>query len=65
MSKIKVKAASGLSVPREDNARLEVENTAYYQRQVMAGDLIIVTSSDKNAKSKNNVASTEVNGEQS
>ncbi|MDL0009942.1 DUF2635 domain-containing protein, partial [Enterobacter roggenkampii] len=56
-----------------DNARryitdaepLEVENTAYYQRQVMAGDLIIVTSSDKNAKSKNNVASTEVNGEQS
>ena len=44
---------------------LEVENTAYYQRQVMAGDLIIVTSSDKNAKSKNNVASTEVNGEQS
>ncbi|TXU79745.1 DUF2635 domain-containing protein, partial [Enterobacter roggenkampii] len=53
MSKIKVKAASGLSVPREDNARryitdaapLEVENTAYYQRQVMAGDLIIVTDS--------------------
>ncbi|TXU79999.1 DUF2635 domain-containing protein, partial [Enterobacter roggenkampii] len=53
MSKIKVKAARGLSVPREDNARryitdaepLEVENTAYYQRQVMAGDLIIVTDS--------------------
>ena len=73
MSKIKVKAASGLSVPREDNARryitdaepLEVENTAYYQRQVMAGDLIIVTSSDKNAKSKSSEPSAEVNGEQS
>ncbi|EML3781406.1 hypothetical protein AB8034_004738 [Enterobacter roggenkampii] len=73
MSKIKVKAASGLSVPREDNARryitdaapLEVENTAYYQRQVMTGDLIIVTDSDKNTKNKNNAVSTEVNGEQS
>ena len=31
----------------------------------MAGDLIIVTDSDKNAKSKNNAVSTEVNGEQS
>ncbi|MDL0009940.1 DUF2635 domain-containing protein, partial [Enterobacter roggenkampii] len=56
-----------------DNARryitdaepLEVENTAYYQRQVMAGDLIIVTDSDKNTKNKNNAVSTEVNGEQS
>lgn len=73
MSKIKVKAASGLSVPREDNARryitdaepLEVENTAYYQRQVMAGDLIIVTDSDKNTKGKINEPSAEVNGEQS
>ncbi|PUX30549.1 hypothetical protein [Cronobacter sakazakii] len=73
MSKIKVKAARGLSVPREDNARryitdaapLEVENTAYYQRQVMAGDLIIVTSSDKNTKSKSSEPSAEVNGEQS
>ncbi|MBM3070366.1 DUF2635 domain-containing protein [Lelliottia sp. RWM.1] len=71
MSKIKVKAASGLKVPREDNARryitdsepLEVENTAYYQRQVMAGDLILVTESDKNGKNKNNEASTEVKGE--
>ena len=71
MSKIKVKSASGLKVPREDNARryitdaepLEVDNTAYYQRQVMAGDLILVTESDKNAKNKNNEASTEVKGE--
>ena len=73
MRKIKVKAARGLSVPREDNARryitdaepLEVENTAYYQRQVMAGDLIVVTDSDKNTKNKNNAVSAEVNGEQS
>lgn len=73
MSKIKVKAASGLKVPREDNARryitdaepLEVDNTAYYQRQVMAGDLILVTEGDKNAKSKNNEAIAEVKGEQS
>lgn len=73
MSKIKVIAAKGLNVPREDNARryisdaasLEVENTAYYQRQVMAGDLIVVTSSDKNTKSKSSEPSAEVNGEQS
>ncbi|AIK14266.1 hypothetical protein GZ59_24690 [Pectobacterium atrosepticum] len=49
--KIKVKAAPGVQVPREDNGRRyitdeiagEVALTAYYQRQLNAGDLVVVT----------------------
>ncbi|MDY4388566.1 hypothetical protein SOV96_19060 [Pectobacterium aroidearum] len=51
MMKIKVKAAPGVQVPREDNGRryitnetvVEVELTAYYQRQLNTGDLVVVT----------------------
>lgn len=72
MSKINVKAAPGLKVPREDNPRryitdaesLEVENSAYYQRQLMAGDLIEVTATGKN-KAKVPTATTEVSSVQS
>lgn len=50
MEKIKVKAAPGVQVPREDSPRryidpdavTEVERTAYYLRQISAGDLLIV-----------------------
>ncbi|GKW40696.1 hypothetical protein ABRP77_04770 [Pectobacterium odoriferum] len=56
--KIKVKAALGVHVPREDNGRryitsdttVEVELTAYYQRQLNAGDLIVVTDGAAVAK---------------
>ncbi|MBA5602498.1 DUF2635 domain-containing protein [Pectobacterium aroidearum] len=49
--KIKVKAAPGVQVPREYNGRryitnetaVEVELTAYYQRQLNTGDLVVVT----------------------
>lgn len=51
MSQMNVKAAPGVKVPREDNPRryitdagmVTVEDTAYYLRQVMAGDLIVVS----------------------
>lgn len=50
MSKMKFKAAPGVKVPREDNPRryitdtvVEVEDSAYYRRQMMAGDLIDVS----------------------
>ncbi len=49
MNKMKVKAASGMKFPMEDNARkyitteaVTVENTAYYRRAVQDGDLILV-----------------------
>lgn len=57
--KIKVKAAApGVQVPREDNGRryitsdtvVEVERTAYYLRQLNAGDLVVVTDSAAVAK---------------
>ncbi|PLY36046.1 DUF2635 domain-containing protein [Pectobacterium carotovorum] len=58
MMKIKVKASAGVRVPREDNNRryitsdttVEVERTAYYLRQLNAGDLIIVTDGAAVAK---------------
>ncbi|KGA31959.1 hypothetical protein KS43_17535 [Pectobacterium odoriferum] len=58
MMKIKVKASAGVRVPREDNGRryitsdttVEVERTAYYLRQLNAGDLIIVTDGAAVAK---------------
>lgn len=48
--KIKVKAAVGVRVPREDNPRryidetnaAEVERSAYYLRRINDGDLLIV-----------------------
>lgn len=47
---MKVIAAAGLAVPREDNPRryitdaeaLEVPDTPYYRRQIADGDLLIV-----------------------
>ncbi|WCG83810.1 DUF2635 domain-containing protein [Pectobacterium sp. A5351] len=56
--KIKVKAAQGVQVPREDNGRryitsdtvVEVERTAYYLRQLNVGDLVVVTDSAAVAK---------------
>ncbi|RNM18571.1 DUF2635 domain-containing protein [Dickeya undicola] len=52
MSQITVKAAAGVRVPREENARryiiddaeVQVERTAYYLRQIAAGDLLEVKS---------------------
>ncbi|MBC3228357.1 DUF2635 domain-containing protein [Serratia fonticola] len=57
MNKIKIKAAAGVRVPREDNARryiteqeaVTVPNSAYYQRQIVAGDLVIVGDEDTEA----------------
>ncbi|MGM3162390.1 DUF2635 domain-containing protein [Dickeya undicola] len=60
MSQITVKAAAGVRVPREENARryiddasVQVERTAYYLRQISAGDLVIVP--DEKAASGTNV----------
>ncbi|KNC89901.1 DUF2635 domain-containing protein [Trabulsiella odontotermitis] len=60
MSKMKVKAVPGVKVPREDNPRryitgdvVEVEDTAYYRRQIMAGDLIDVSAATVKAGAKN------------
>ncbi|MEC5319308.1 DUF2635 domain-containing protein [Brenneria populi subsp. brevivirga] len=52
MSKITVKAAAGVTVPREDNPRryidsdngVTVERSAYYLRRIADGDLIDVTA---------------------
>ncbi|WP_350312364.1 DUF2635 domain-containing protein [Dickeya fangzhongdai] len=64
MSQITVKAAAGVRVPREDNARryitddaqVQVERTAYYLRQISVGDLVIVPdekiASGPNVKTK-------------
>lgn len=60
MNEINVKAAAGVRVPREDNARryitatdvVTVPNTAYYQRQISAGDLVVVDSSNKATKAE-------------
>ncbi|GAB7214747.1 DUF2635 domain-containing protein [Dickeya oryzae] len=62
MSQITVKAAPGVRVPREDNARryitddteVQVERTAYYLRQIAAGDLLEVKPvvSGPNVKTK-------------
>ncbi|WP_419057287.1 hypothetical protein [Kluyvera georgiana] len=54
MTQMKVKAAPGVKVPREENARryitsdtdVTVEDSAYYRRQISAGDLILVTGTD-------------------
>lgn len=72
MNKINVKAAEGLKVPREDNPRryitseatTEVQDTAYYRRQVAAGDLIIITADDGKAVKKEQKKTTEVTSEQ-
>lgn len=51
MTDLTVKAAAGVRVPQEDNARryitdaesATVPDTAYYRRRVRDGDLILVT----------------------
>ncbi|MCX8962137.1 hypothetical protein EHW64_13600 [Erwinia psidii] len=48
--KVKIKAAPGVQVPREDSPRryitetepFSAELTAYYRRQIAAGDLVII-----------------------
>ncbi|WP_370607939.1 hypothetical protein [Citrobacter meridianamericanus] len=60
MNQMKVKAATGVKVPREENARryitsdsnVTVEDSAYYRRQISAGDLILVTSTDNKKAGK-------------
>ncbi|WP_279203966.1 hypothetical protein [Obesumbacterium proteus] len=50
MSQLNVKATQGVCVPREDNARryitdaaaVRVDDSAYYRRQIKAGDLQLV-----------------------
>jgi len=50
MNEISIKAVAGVRVPREDNPRryitadetVTVPDSAYYQRQIAAGDLLIV-----------------------
>ncbi|HGK4965666.1 TPA: hypothetical protein ACJ2ZE_000763 [Yersinia enterocolitica] len=53
MTILKVKAVGGVRVPYQHNARkyiegdetVTVQNTAYYLRQIAAGDLIVVVES--------------------
>lgn len=57
MNNINVKAAAGVRVPREDNARryitdqdaITVPLSAYYQRQIAAGDLVVVDNAGAEA----------------
>ncbi|EEF2420169.1 hypothetical protein NCL57_002058 [Salmonella enterica] len=75
MSQMKVKAAPGVKVPREENARryitsdadVTVEDSAYYRRQISAGDLILVTGTDnkKAVKIADKPDAQEVNSVQS
>lgn len=54
MTILKVKAVGGVRVPYQHNARkyiegdeaVTIQNTAYYLRQIAAGDLIIVVESE-------------------
>lgn len=63
MTQIDVKAADGVRVPCEDNPRryitdsqaVSVALTAYYQRQIQAGDLLIV-STEHDSQSESAVA---------
>lgn len=57
MERITVKAAPGLQVPMEAKPRsyitdepVEVDNTAYYQRRLSDGDLVLVDVTRKEAK---------------
>lgn len=75
MTQMKVKAAPGVKVPREENARryitsdtdVTVEDSAYYRRQISAGDLILVTGTDnkKAVKTADKSDAQEVNSVQS
>ena len=54
MIQMKVKAAAGIKVPREGNPRryitdeaVTVDDSAYYRRQIAAGDLTIVSDAVK------------------
>ncbi|HFU1359305.1 TPA: hypothetical protein ACGQTY_002487 [Citrobacter farmeri] len=73
MSQIKVKAAPGVKVPREGNPRryitcediATVEDTAYYRRQMMAGDLVAVSDAEVKKAAKTTDKTQEVNSVQS
>ncbi|MCR9031294.1 hypothetical protein [Citrobacter amalonaticus] len=73
MSQIKVKAAPGVKVPREGNPRryitsediATVEDTAYYRRQMMAGDLVAVSDAEAKKAAKTTDKTQEVNSVQS
>ncbi|RNM05863.1 hypothetical protein [Dickeya undicola] len=74
MSQITVKAAPGVRVPREENARryitddteVQVESTsAYYLRQISAGDLLIVAPGKVSSSSVGTKTKTEVSDGQS
>lgn len=55
---MKVKAAPGLQVPKEDKPReyitdadvVDVPDTAYYLRRVTEGDLVVEKSNPKSSK---------------
>lgn len=70
---IKVKAAPGIQVPQEDNPRhyigpdeaVTVARSAYYLRQVRAGDLLIVPDDEATtAAKKGGVAEITVDDEE-
>ncbi|QAX77805.1 hypothetical protein D5F51_04140 [Yersinia hibernica] len=58
MTILKVKAVGGVRVPYQHNARkyiegdeaVTVQNTAYYLRQIAAGDLTVITDKAEAAK---------------
>ncbi|WP_416053129.1 DUF2635 domain-containing protein [Cupriavidus basilensis] len=58
---MKVKAAPGLSVPKEDSPReyitedqdVEVERTAYYMRRLAEGDLVEVNDTPARKRASN------------
>ncbi|WOA52501.1 hypothetical protein [Dickeya solani] len=69
MPQITVKAAASVRVPREENARryitddteVQVESTsAYYLRQIAAGDLLIIEQGKVSSSSVGTKTKTEV-----
>ncbi len=68
---IKVKAAPGIQVPQEDNPRryigpdeaVTVARSAYYLRQVRAGDLLIVPDDEATTAAKKGKAVDAVMGD--
>lgn len=61
MNEISIKAVAGVRVPREDNPRryitadeaVTVPDSAYYQRQIAAGDLLVIQGEAKVVASVN------------
>lgn len=68
---IKVKAAPGVQVPREDNPRryigpdeaVTVARSAYYLRQVSAGDLLVAPDDEAVTAAKKGKATEAVTGD--